>query len=97
MSRVHLAFVSDLDWVSFLSVLSSRACVGFNAKSRVMGVAARQQAMMNLKNSVMDFKHLIGRRFSDPIAQDQQKWLPCEMVQLPDDNIGLKASFFGSE
>lgn len=55
-----------------------------------MGVAARQQLNTNIKNTIINFKHLLGRKFSDEITQKYRKFIPCDMVQLPNDDIGLK-------
>jgi molecular chaperone DnaK (HSP70) len=55
-----------------------------------MGDAAKQQANTNLNNTIINFKHLIGRKFTDTRTQQIQQWIPCEMVQLPGDYIGLK-------
>lgn len=55
-----------------------------------MGVAAKQQLNTNIKNTAINFKHLLGRKFSDPITQKFRQFIPCEMVQLPNDGIGLK-------
>lgn len=55
-----------------------------------MGVAARQQLNTNIKNTIINFKHLLGRKFSDQVTQKYRKFIPCEMVQLPNDDIGLK-------
>lgn len=60
-----------------------------------MGVAARQQVNTNLKNTVINFKHLLGRKFSDPVTQAFKKFVPCEMVQLSNDGIGLKVQYLG--
>lgn len=67
-----------------------RSCVAFGQKSRIMGVAARQQVNTNFKNTVINFKHLLGRKYSDPIAQLYKNFVPCDIVQLQNDNIGLK-------
>lgn len=55
-----------------------------------MGVAARQQVNTNFKNTVINFKHLIGRSFSDPVTQLYRKFIPSEIVPLANDNIGIK-------
>lgn len=59
-----------------------------------MGVAARQQVNTNFKNTILNFKHLLGRKFSDPVTQLYKKFVPCEVVQLSDDGVGLKVGFF---
>jgi molecular chaperone DnaK (HSP70) len=60
-----------------------------------MGVAAKQQMMTNLRNTVTDLKHLIGRKFSDPITQEAIKSFPFATTQLPGDVIGIKVDFLG--
>lgn len=57
-----------------------------------MGDAARQQVNTNFKNTVLNFKHFLGRKFSDPVVQHFKKFVPCEVVQLEDDGIGFKVS-----
>ena len=72
----------------FVFIFSS--CVSFGPRNRSIGVSARQQINSNLKNTVINFKHLIGRKYSDEHTQRIKEFVPCDVVQLPDDNIGLK-------
>ena len=46
--------------------------------------------IFNLKNTVSQFKRLIGRKFSDPVVQDEKKRLSCQLVERPGDCIGVK-------
>uniref|UniRef100_A0A0M3IVB0 Heat shock 70 kDa protein 14 n=1 Tax=Ascaris lumbricoides TaxID=6252 RepID=A0A0M3IVB0_ASCLU len=62
-----------------------------------MGIAARQQVNTNIKNTIINFKQLVGRKFSDPITQKFIPYIPCEVVQLLDDNIGLKVDYLGEK
>jgi molecular chaperone DnaK (HSP70) len=48
------------------------------------------QLVMNCKNTVFDFKRLIGRKFSDPDAQIELKRLLCKSRELDDGSIGLE-------
>ncbi|GMR39903.1 hypothetical protein PMAYCL1PPCAC_10098 [Pristionchus mayeri] len=75
------------------SLHATPSCVAFGSKTRSMGVAARQAVNSNFKSTIINFKHLIGRKFSDPIAQRFIPYVPCEVVQLPDDEIGCKVSY----
>lgn len=75
------------------SLHATPACVAFGSKNRSMGVAARQAVNSNFKSTIINFKHLIGRKFSDPIAQKFIPFVPCEVVQLPHDEIGCKVSY----
>jgi molecular chaperone DnaK (HSP70) len=70
--------------------ISCRSCVYFDDRSRVAGVAAKQKMLTKLSNTVTSIKHLIGRKFSDPIVQAERDWVPCEIVQLQNDGVGLK-------
>lgn len=69
-------------------------CVSFGARGRNAGVAARQQASTNLKNTVIYFKHLLGRAFDDPIAQQHLKNVPCTAVRGPNGEILLEVCIF---
>ncbi|CAI4229025.1 unnamed protein product [Auanema sp. JU1783] len=79
------------------SLHATPACVSFGAKQRSMGVAARQSVNSNFKNTVLNYKHLIGRKFSDPITQKLIKLVPCGAVQLENDNIGIKVRYLEKE
>lgn len=56
-----------------------------------MRVSDSFQAARNIKNTVTDLKRLLGRKFSEPEAQEEIKNLPFTVVQLPGDEIGVKA------
>jgi len=43
----------------------------------------------------MNFKQLLGRKFSDPVTSLYKKFVPCEIVHLPADYIGLKVEHLG--
>lgn len=77
------------------SLHATPACVSFGLTNRSMGVAARQAVNSNFKNTVLNFKHLIGRKFSDPISQKFIPFVPCGAVQLANDDIGFKVSYQG--
>lgn len=51
------------------------------------------QMIFNLKNTVSQFKRLIGRKFSDPVVEDEKRRLPCQLVENPGDCIGVKVRF----
>ncbi|KAK6100995.1 Hsp70 family protein [Brugia pahangi] len=79
------------------SLRATPSCVAFTTRGRSMGVAARQQLNTNIKNTIINFKHLLGRKFSDQVTQKYRKFIPCEMIQLPNDDIGLKVQYFNEE
>lgn len=46
----------------------------------------------NLKNTVGQFKRLIGRKFSDPVVAEEKRRQNCQLVERPGHSIGLKVS-----
>ncbi|KAK5976164.1 Heat shock protein 4 [Trichostrongylus colubriformis] len=79
------------------SLHATPACVAFTAKNRSMGVAARQAVNTNFKNTILNFKHMIGRKYSDAITQKFIPFVPCQTVQLANDDIGFMVSYQGRE
>ena len=56
--------------------------VGFSNNQRIMGVGAKNQLLTNLKRTVFNFKHMLGRKFKDPYVQDVMKGLPYVIGEL---------------
>ena len=54
--------------------------VAFNETERLIGDPAKNQCAMNPSNTVFDAKRLIGRRFDDPVIQDDLKHWPFAVV-----------------
>ncbi len=48
--------------------------VSFTPNQIVVGEAARKKMQRNLKNTIYDSKRLIGRKFKDPIVQNDKKY-----------------------
>ncbi|MSP78463.1 MAG: molecular chaperone DnaK [Dehalococcoidia bacterium] len=57
--------------------------VAVNPKSgeRYVGHIARRQAVVNSENTVFSVKRLMGRKFDDPIVQEDMKRLPYKVVR----------------
>lgn len=55
--------------------------MAFTDIERLIGDAAKNQVAMNPHNTVFDAKHLIGRRFDDPVVQSDVKQWPFQVVQ----------------
>lgn len=61
---------------------------------RVVGQAAKRQAVVNPENTLFSVKRLIGRRFEDPEVQRDIKWLPYKVVKAGE---GMKVVMQGKE
>lgn len=66
--------------------------VAITGKQRLMGTSARNQAVTNFKNTIWGFTPFLGRKFSDPIVQEEIKRVPYEVVEQPGDEVGIKVS-----
>ncbi|GAB1224345.1 hypothetical protein ENUP19_0194G0001 [Entamoeba nuttalli] len=69
--------------------------VGFTDTERLIGDAAKNQIGMNVKNTVFDAKRMIGRRFSDPIVQNDMKHWSFEVVDDGHDKPLIEVEYKG--
>lgn len=69
------------------------AFIGAN-NERVVGDAAKRQAVTNPANTVYEVKRLIGRRFDDPITKEDMKHVPYKIVKGKNGDAWVEA---GSE
>ncbi|XP_031563495.1 heat shock 70 kDa protein 4-like isoform X2 [Actinia tenebrosa] len=69
--------------------------VSLGEKSRQIGTSGKNQMISNLKNTISQFKRLIGRKFSDPVVQQEIQDLPYQVVEQPQDQIGIKVRYLG--
>jgi len=86
----------------------SRCLAGFGAKERALGEAAliqvRSRSVLcknfdvllqigrNVKNTITGVKRLLGRKWSEPAFQEEIKDLPYNVVQLENDEVGVKVT-----
>ncbi len=54
--------------------------VGFTDNERLVGQAAKRQAVTNATNTIFAVKRLIGRRFDDPVILKDQKNMPYKIA-----------------
>lgn len=54
--------------------------VAFTDSERLIGDAAKNQVALNPNNTVFDAKRLIGRKFDDPVVQDDMKHWPFKVI-----------------
>jgi L1 cell adhesion molecule like protein len=70
--------------------------VSFTDSERLIGGAAKNQGTVNPENTIFDAKRLIGRRFSDPVVQDDMKHWPFKVIQAEGDKPKLQVNYQGS-
>lgn len=66
--------------------------VAFNDTERLIGDAAKNQASMNPENTIFDAKRMIGRRFNDPVVQNDSKHWPFKIINK-DNKIYIQAKY----
>ncbi|KAF2318729.1 hypothetical protein GH714_010350 [Hevea brasiliensis] len=71
--------------------------VAFTDTERLIGDAAKNQVAMNPINTVFDAKRLIGRRYSDPSVQSDQKLWPFKVIAGPGDKPMIVVTYKGEE
>lgn len=79
------------------SLRATPSCVAFDGKKRIIGVAAKNQQVTNMKNTVSGFKRLLGRKFNDPHVQRELSSIPTKVESLPDGSIGFRVSYLDQE
>ncbi|XP_049865586.1 heat shock 70 kDa protein 4 isoform X2 [Pectinophora gossypiella] len=79
------------------SLRGTPSCVAFSTKNRILGVAAKNQMVTNMKNTVFGFKRLLGRKFNDPHVQKELKHYPFKVEERPDGGIGIRVNYLGED
>lgn len=74
-----------------------RSCVAFDGKKRIIGVAAKNQQVTNMKNTVSGFKRLLGRKYNDPHVLRELSTIPTKVEALPDGSIGFCVNYLDKE
>lgn len=82
-------FLNSIYFQRILFRLFSRSCVAFSGKNRILGVAAKNQMVTNMKNTIYGFKRLLGRKYNDPQAQRELRSLTFKTSPQPDGSIGI--------
>jgi molecular chaperone DnaK (HSP70) len=62
---------------------------------RLLGDAAKNQASSNASNTIFDAKRLIGRKFTDPVVQEEMKTFPFKVVSHSSGNCGIQVEYKG--
>jgi heat shock protein len=72
--------------------------VAFGEKQRILGVAAKNQLVTNIKNTIWGFKRFLGRRFDDPFVQEEIKRLPFKVVPHPQTGgVAVQVKYMGED
>nr|UNE55961.1 heat shock 70 kDa protein cognate 4 [Paroster macrosturtensis] len=79
------------------SLRATPSYVAFSQKNRILGVAAKNQQVTNMKNTVYYLKRLLGRRFNDSHVQREMKFVPFNVIPTQDGSIGIKVNYLGEE
>lgn len=66
--------------------------MAFSGKNRILGVAAKNQMVTNVKNTIHGFKRLLGRKYNDPQVQGELQFLPFKITSQADGSIGIHVS-----
>ena len=70
--------------------------MGFGAKNRFIGEAAKGQEVFNLKNTVGSLKRLAGRSFNDPDVQIEKEYVTAPLVDAGG-QVGAEVSYQGKK
>ena len=71
--------------------------VAFTGEERLIGDAAKNQATVNPVNTVYDAKRMIGRKFDDPIVQNDIKLWPYKVVADKDNRPQIQVQYKGED
>ncbi|KAF8785641.1 heat shock protein 105 kDa-like [Argiope bruennichi] len=72
---------------------STPTYVAFGEKTRDLGVTAKNKQITNLKNTIFSFKRLIGRKYKDPVIQQELQYVPFQTCELPNGEVGLQVNY----
>lgn len=72
-------------------------CVSMGEKLRCVGAAAKNQLITNHQNTIWGWKKLVGKKFRDPIVQNELKHLPYEVVEGPRGSVGIKVNYLNRQ
>lgn len=82
------------------SLRATPSCVAFSGRNRILGVAAKNQMVTNMKNTIHGFKRLLGRKLNDPRVQSEARSLPFTISTYSDkapQGIGIKVKYMDED
>lgn len=97
ISLSQLSRIYNIKKVILITINICRSCVAFSAKNRILGVAAKNQQVTNMKNTVTNFKRFLGRKYNDPQVQRELRHAPFRVEERPDGGVGVRVEYLGEE
>jgi len=77
------------------SMRDTPSFVGFGDQQRILGVGAKSQLLTNVKKTFFGFKPLLGRKFSDPVVQQEAEKLHYPISRGDNDSILVSVDYMG--
>ena len=77
--------------------LQTASWVSLTDKNRELGDAAKAKGVTNFKNTLGNFKHLIGRNFADEDVQADLARCPYKSEAMADGGVGFKVQYMSEE
>ncbi|XP_065200691.1 heat shock 70 kDa protein 4-like [Planococcus citri] len=101
-SYIAVPRAGGIEIISFSNTFSVRATstpsyVAFSDRNRILGVAAKNQLIPNLKNTIFGFKRLLGKNFDDPAIQHDLRYAPYTTIRCKNGTIGVKVCYLDEE
>jgi molecular chaperone DnaK len=90
--NIHRQLILKSDAHDDIGARTTPSVVGFTKEGeRLVGIAAKRQAVVNPENTLFATKRLIGRKFSDPEVQRDIQQVPYKIVQHTNGDAWLQA------
>ena len=83
--------------VNEVSNRSTPSVVGFGPKNRYLGETGKNKQTSNIKNTVENFKRIIGLDYDDKDFKTESKFFSTNLVKLDDGKIGVKVRLAGEQ
>ena len=69
--------------------------VSFGDEERLVGDSAKSTSTQNPTNTIYDIKRFMGRKFNDPIVQEEMKRVPYKVVRSDGDRVKVEVTYKG--
>lgn len=83
--------------VNEVSNRSTPSIVGFGPKNRFLGEAGKTKQTSNIKNTVGNFKRILGLNHDDKDFEQEAKYFNTKLVKLDDGKIGTQVRLAGEQ